>query len=161
VKFSEGNVQCPLFGPDLPPTIERQVDAFANADSSDASQQESIGIQGVCAAQFLLESPIVFRRHGSGKILRACRKVLGEDKAWLDWMALEGQVIEQPAKTEKALMAGMVTHRRSQLAKPAEPAQHVGIAAELRKSPDLGERFAKITDKVACNVLVFDNRERP
>ena len=93
--------------------------------------------------------------------MRACWKVFAEDKTRLDRMALEGQVIEQPAKTEQALLAGMVTHRRPQLAKPAEPAQHVGIAAELRKPPDLGDCFAKITDKVAGNISVFDNRERP
>jgi hypothetical protein len=56
-------------------------------------------------------------------------------------------------------VAGMITHRRPQLAEPAEPSQHVRIAAQLRKPPDLGECFAKITDKVTGNILVFDDRE--
>jgi len=46
-------------------------------------------------------------------------------------MTLEGQVLEQAAKTEQALLTGMVADRRAQLANPAEPAQHMGIAAEL------------------------------
>src|ERR1051326_2481192 len=142
---------CPLVGSDVPPTIERQVDTFSNADSSYASQQEGIGIQSVGTAQFLLESSIVFRRQGSGEIFRSRRKVLAENKAGLERMTLESQVVKQPAKTKQALLAGMVAHRRTQFAKPAEPAQHVGIATELRKPPDLGECFAKITDKAAGN----------
>ena len=37
-------MQCPLFGPYVTLTIEWQVDAFSNADSGDASQQEKHGI---------------------------------------------------------------------------------------------------------------------
>ena len=70
MKLSERNVQCPLFGPDMAQTIEWQVDAFSNADPGEASQQESIGIQVVCTAQFLLESLIIFRRQRPGEILR-------------------------------------------------------------------------------------------
>jgi len=112
-------------------TIEGEVDAFSNADSCDTSQQESIGIKVVCPAQFLLQSSIIFRRQSSGEIFRTRRKVLAEDKAGLERMTLKGQVIEQPAKTEQALLTRMVAHRRAQLAKPTEPAQHMGIATEL------------------------------
>ena len=97
----------------MPQTIEWQVDAFSNADSGDASQQESVGIEVVCPAQFLLKSPIIFRRQGSGEILRTCGKVFADDKTGLEGMALKGQIIEQPAKTEQALLAGMVAHRRA------------------------------------------------
>jgi hypothetical protein len=131
VKLSERNVQCPLFGPHVAKTIEREVDAFSNTDSCDTSQQERIGIKAVGPAQFLLKSPIIFRRQRSGKIFRTRRKVLAEDKAGLERMTLEGQVIEQPAKTKQALLTRMVAHRGAQLAKPAEPTQHVGIATEL------------------------------
>ena len=91
MKLSEGNVQCPLVGSDLSSAIERQVDAFTNADSSDASEQESIGIQGVCPAQFLLESSVIFRRQGSGKILRARRKIRANNETGWDEMALGGR----------------------------------------------------------------------
>jgi hypothetical protein len=78
-----------------------------------------------------LKSSIIFRRQRSGEIFRTCRKVLAEDQAGLERMTLKGQVIEQPAKTEQALLTRMVAHRRPQLAKPTEPAQHMGIATEL------------------------------
>jgi hypothetical protein len=62
-------MQCPLFGPRMMFTIEWQVDVFPNSDSSDASQQESIRIEVVCSAQFLLKPFIIFRRLRPRKIL--------------------------------------------------------------------------------------------
>src|SRR5580700_7894704 len=54
-ELSEGNMRRPLSGPQMTLTIEWQLDAFSNADSSDTSQQESSGIEVVCSAQFLLK----------------------------------------------------------------------------------------------------------
>jgi len=110
-------------------TIDWQVDAFSNPDPREASQQEGIGIQAVCTAQFFLKSLIVFRRQRPGEILGTNRKIFADNQARLEGMALVGQVIEQTAKAEQALLARMVAYRRTQLAKPAEPAQHMGIAA--------------------------------
>ena len=84
------------------------MNAFANADPGDTSQQESVGIQAVCTAQLLLESSIIFRRQGSGEILRTSRKVFAEDKAGSEGMTLDCQVIEQPAQTEQELLARVV-----------------------------------------------------
>jgi hypothetical protein len=120
-----------LFGSNVTQTVERQVDAFSDTDAGGASQQESIGIQIVCAAQFLLQSPIVFRRQGSGKILWTRRKVFADDETRLEGMALSGQIVEQSTKAEQTLLASMVANRRAQFAKPAKPTQHVGIATEL------------------------------
>jgi len=74
-------------------------------------------------------------------------------------MALGGQVVEQAAKTEQALLARMVAYRRTQLAKPAEPAQHMGIAAELGESTHLWKGGAKITNEAVGNILVLDHGE--
>jgi hypothetical protein len=100
VKLSERYVQCPLLGPHLAKTIEREVDAFPNTDSGETSQQEGVGIKGVGPAQFLLKSSIIIRRQGSGEIFRTYGKVLAEDKTGREPMTLEGQVIQQPTKTE-------------------------------------------------------------
>jgi hypothetical protein len=113
VKLAEGNVQCPLFGCYVTQTVDWQVDAFSDPDPRDASQQEGIGIQVVCTAQFLLQSLIVFRRQRPGKILRTNREIFADDKAWLEAMPLGSQVVEQAAKTEQALLARMVAHRRT------------------------------------------------
>src|SRR5215467_3839902 len=75
-------------------------------------------------------------------------------------MALEGQVVEQPAKTEQTLLSCMFTDRRTQLTQPPEPAPHMGIATKLGKPVDLGKVVAKIGDEVVGHVLVFDDRER-
>ena len=82
-------MQCPLFGPQVTLTIEWQVDAFSNADSGDASQQESIGIEVVCSAQFLLKPFIVFRRQRPGEILRTNGKILANNETRMNGMALE------------------------------------------------------------------------
>jgi hypothetical protein len=116
VKLSEGNMQCPLFGPEVTLTIEWQVDAFSNADSGDASQQESIGIQVVGAAQFLLKPLIIFRRQRSGEILRTNGKIFANNETGVEKMALDGQIIEQAAKAEQMLLAGVVAQRRILLA---------------------------------------------
>jgi hypothetical protein len=75
------------------PTIEWQANAFSNADSGEASQQESIGIQGVGAAQFLLESMIIFRRKRPGEISWESRKILAQNET-----GLRGDVLGQPGR---------------------------------------------------------------
>jgi len=63
--------------------------------------------------------------------LQAHRKVFADNETGLEGMALGGQVVEQSAKTKQALLASMVAHGWTQLAEPAERAQHMGIATEL------------------------------
>ena len=101
-------MQCPLFGPQVTLTIEWQVDAFSNADSGDASQQQSIGIQGISAAQFLLKPFIIFRRQRPWEILRTNGKIFANNETGMEGMALDGQIIKQAAKAEQMLLAGMV-----------------------------------------------------
>ena len=102
------------------------MDAFSNSNTRDTSQQEGIGIQAVGTTQFFLQSLIVFRRQRPGEILGTNRKVFADDQARLEAMALGGQVIEQTAKTEQELLTRMVAYRRTQVAKPAEPASMWG-----------------------------------
>ena len=104
-------MQCPLFWPHVTLTIEWQVNAFSNADSGDASQQQSIGIQGISAAQFLLKPFIIFGRQGPWEILRTDGKIFANDETGAEGMALDGQIIEQAAKAEQVLLAGMVAQR--------------------------------------------------
>jgi hypothetical protein len=107
------------------------VDAFSNPDPGDTSQQQGIGIEVVCAAQFYLQPLIVFWREGPREIFGTNREVFANNETGLERMALGGQVVEQTAKTQEALLARMIADRRTQLAKPPKPAQHVRIATEL------------------------------
>jgi len=88
------------------------VDTLSNADPGEASQQESIGIQVVGAAQFLLKSLIIFRRQRPGEILGANRKIFTDNETGLEGMTLEGQIIQQAPKTEQMLFAGGVAQGR-------------------------------------------------
>jgi hypothetical protein len=81
-------------------TIEWQVGAFSNADSGDASQQESVGIEVVRSSQFLLKSFIIFRRQRPWKILWTNGKIFSNNKTRVDGMALKSQIIKQAPKTE-------------------------------------------------------------
>jgi len=96
-------MQRPLFGPQVTLTIEWQVDAFSNADSGDASQQQSIGIQGISAAQFLLKPFIIFGRQRPWEILRTKGKIFANNETGVEGMALDGQIIKQAAKAEQML----------------------------------------------------------
>jgi hypothetical protein len=88
------------------------VGAFSNADSSDASQQESIGIEVVCSAQFLLKPFIIFRRQRPWKILWTNGEIGMNNKTRVDGMALKGQIIKQAPKTEQILLASVVAQGR-------------------------------------------------
>ena len=56
MQFAERDMQRPLVRADLAQTVQRQIDAFADADSGGAREQERIGRQVVGAAQFLLQA---------------------------------------------------------------------------------------------------------
>jgi len=88
-------MQSPLFGPDVAETIQGQVDALSNADPGEASQQESIRIQVVGAAQFLLKSLIIFRRQRPREILGTNRKIFTDNETGRKGMTLEGQIISR------------------------------------------------------------------
>ena len=55
MQLAERDMQRPLIGPQLPQTVQRQIDALADADPGGASEQQRIGRQVVEAAELLLE----------------------------------------------------------------------------------------------------------
>ena len=90
VHLSEGHMQCPLFGSDVTHTVQCQVDAFSDTDTSDSHQEQRIGVQIVGTTQFRLQASIVFRRQRPGEIFGANREVFADDEAGMDGMALGG-----------------------------------------------------------------------
>ena len=153
-------MQGPLFGPEVAQTIQWQVDALSNADPGEASQQESMRIQVVGAEQFLLKPLIIFRRQRPREILGANRKVFADNETGLEGMALEGQIRKQAPKTEQMLLAGVVAQGRILIAQPTEPAQHMGIATELRRSADLRKSSTKITEEAVEDGPIVSRRGR-
>jgi hypothetical protein len=136
------------------------VDTLSNADPGDASQQEGIGIKVVCPVQFLLESLIIFRRQRPGEILRANRKISLDNETGVEGMPLEGQISQQAPKTEQMLFAGGVAQGRILIAEPTEPAQHMGIASELRQSADLRKSATKISEEAVEDVPIVSHRRK-
>src|SRR3989442_1434781 len=96
-------MQRPLVRSEWPQAVQSQIDAFANADSGGAGQQKGIGRQVIGSAQFLLEELIILWRKRSGQITRARRKVVRQDEARLDGMAVGGQVVQQAAEAEQVV----------------------------------------------------------
>jgi len=136
------------------------VDTLSNADPGDASQQEGIGIKVVCPVQFLLESLIIFRRQRPGEILRANRKISLDNETGVEGMPLEGQSSQQAPKTEQIRFAGGVAQGRILIAEPTEPAQHMGIASELRQSADLRKSATKISEEAVEDVPIVSHRRK-
>jgi hypothetical protein len=69
VRFAERDMQGPLVRSELSQTVQREIDAFTDADSSGAREQERMGRQVVGPAQLIAEKLIVPWRERSGQML--------------------------------------------------------------------------------------------
>jgi hypothetical protein len=107
------------------------VDAFPDANSGKASQQEGVRIQVIFAAEFVLKATVIIRGQRSGEKFRESWKIVADDQTGLEVVALIGQIVQQPAETKQTLSARRVANGRMQLAKPTKEAQHMRIASKL------------------------------
>src|SRR5438876_11036446 len=98
----------PLVRADLAQAVQRQIDAFADADSGGAREQERVGGQVIGAAQFLLQELIVLRGKRSGQVVRWRRKVLATDEIGSKGVAVGGQILQQAAEIDQKKDAGSV-----------------------------------------------------
>jgi hypothetical protein len=67
MQLTEGDMQRPLIGSELPQTVQRQIDTLPDADSGGAREQQRPGRQIIAAAQFLLQPLIVWRGKRLGR----------------------------------------------------------------------------------------------
>jgi hypothetical protein len=86
-QFAEGDMKRPLFGSHLPQAIHRQVDAFADAHSRSADEQEGIRVEIISPAQLLLHELILLRGKRSGKIAGLWREVFSTNEIRLNGVA--------------------------------------------------------------------------
>src|ERR1039458_3187993 len=140
-------MQCPLIRPDLTQTVQREIDGLADADSSGASEQERIGRQVIGAAQLVAQQFVVLWRERSGQILGLRRELLAADQVRLDGVAMGSKIVEQAAQAQQVVPAGFITQGRSLLAHPVEPAEQMGIAAQLRGPADLRKGSLQIAEE--------------
>lgn len=100
MELAERDMQGPLVRSQLVQRIDRQIDAFSNANSSSAHKQQSLGRQIVAAAKLLLEPVIVLQGERSGQITWQWRQVFDDDESGLDRLTIRSQVVEQAAETD-------------------------------------------------------------
>ena len=60
---------------------------------------------------------------------------------------MQCQIVEQAAEAEKVISAGFIAQGRSLFAHPAEPAEQVGIAAQLREPVELRKSGLQIAEE--------------
>jgi hypothetical protein len=138
-------MERPLIGPHLPQAVQRQIAAFAEADSRSADEQEGIGVEIIGSAEFLLQELILLRGERSGQIAGFGREVFSTNEIGLNRVAIGGQIAQQPADLEEALDAGFVFQRWLLFTEPAEPAEQMRIAAQLGEPTKPGEGGAEIS----------------
>jgi hypothetical protein len=88
VQFAEGNMKRPLFGSHLPQAVQWEVNAFAKADSGGADEQESVRVEIISSAQFLLQELILLWGKRSGKIAGLWREIFRTNEIGLKEVAV-------------------------------------------------------------------------
>jgi len=147
VEFTEGNVECPLVGSQLSQAVQRQIDAFADADSGSPDEQEGIGVEIVGAAQLLLQELIILRGKRSGQIARSWREVFATNELGWKGMAVGGQIVQQAADLEEVTVARSTAERRLLFTEGAEPGEQMRIATQLGEAAKVGEGAAEISQE--------------
>src|SRR6266568_112753 len=137
-------MQRPLVRTDLAQAVQRQIDTFADTDSGGASEQQRERRQVAGARQFLLQELIVLWGKRSGEVVGERRKVLAADEMGSQRMAVGGQILEQAAEINQKKDARPVGQRRLLLGQGAEPAEQMGIAAELAEAAHPWKSSAEI-----------------
>jgi hypothetical protein len=80
-----------------------------------------------------LEPLILFRGERLGKVLGLWWEIIGENEARLEGATIAGEVVEQTTETEHILLASLIGQGAMLFAQAAEPAEQMGIAAQLGK----------------------------
>jgi hypothetical protein len=137
VQFADWDIERPFVQRQLAETVDGRIDTFADADSCRPGEQHGIGKQIVGSAQFLLQQLIIWLRQRSGQRPRSCRQVLDANEVWSDGMAVGGQILEQTAEVEQIADACFVAQGWIFFAQAAEPAEQMGITAELREPAEV------------------------
>src|SRR5437870_686036 len=124
-------MQRPLIRPELPQTVQRQIDALADADTGEAGEQQRMGRQVVGPAQLLLQPLIVRWGKRPWQILRLWRKIFAANQVRSNGMAVDSQIVQQAAETEQIGPTSFIGQRRLCFTQRTEPAEQMGVAAEL------------------------------
>src|SRR6516164_1629175 len=137
------------------------MDAFAEADSRSTDEQECMGVEIIGMEQFLLQELILLRGKWSRKIARFWREVFLTNEIGLNGVAVGSEIVQQPAELKKVTDASFVALGWLPFSQPAEPAEQMGIAAQLGDLAKLWEGGAEIRQKSARHVSIVVYRAGP
>jgi hypothetical protein len=104
---------------------------------------------------------ILLRGKRSGKIVGLWREVFSTNERGLQGVAVGGEIVQQPAETNEVLDAGFVAEGRLLFTQRAEPAEQMGIAAQLGEPANLRESGAEISEEAARSRSIVVDRARP
>jgi hypothetical protein len=88
------------------------MDAFADADSGGADEQQRMGGEVIAAAQFLLQELVLGEGERSGKIAGLGREVLLPNEIGKKGVTVSGQVVQQAPETNEMMHAASVAQGR-------------------------------------------------
>ena len=69
-------------------------------------------------------------------------------------MAMDSQIVQEAAETEQKIGSAFVAQRRFLLAQGAEPAEQMGIAAELAEAAHLRKGRAEVGQEAASSAAI-------
>jgi hypothetical protein len=99
--------------------------------------------------EFFLEALILFWEERLGKVLRLWWEIVGENEARLEGVTIVGEVIEQTTETEHILLASLIGQGAMLFAQTAEPAEQMGMAAQLGQPQHLRKLCVEIGEEAS------------
>src|SRR5437879_12826211 len=82
------------------------------------------------------------------------REIFAANQVGLERMTVIGQVLQQTSEPDQIIQAGCGAQVRVLIAQRAEPAQEMGVAAQLRKLAHFGESRGEIGEESAVYVSI-------
>ena len=86
-----------------------------------------------------MQELVLLERKRSGKIARLRWEVFAADEVGWNGMAVGRQILQHSPEANEIVEAGCVAQWRLLFAQPTEPAEKMGIAAQLREAVNLWE----------------------
>jgi hypothetical protein len=72
-----------------------------------------------------------------------------------------GQVVQQTTEAKQVISASFVAQRRVLLAQPPEPAEQMGVTAELREAAEVRKGGVEIAEEATGDTSILDYRVVP
>ena len=111
MELTQRHVERDLLFIDPLKTVQREIDAFPDADSRGTHQAESVDLQRIGEPKVLLQALILFEGKWSGQIVLVRRKVLVPNEVGGQGIALVGKGVQQMAELDEAPLAGDIAQR--------------------------------------------------